>query len=52
MISEWILFGRVLWRDQRWIALHWKHPIFQVLILFWALAERHHIFSYWNGTCF
>jgi glycine/D-amino acid oxidase-like deaminating enzyme len=28
MISEWILFGQVLWRDQRWIALHWKHPNF------------------------
>jgi hypothetical protein len=20
--------SRVLWRDQRWIALHWKHPNF------------------------
>jgi glycine/D-amino acid oxidase-like deaminating enzyme len=20
--------GRVLWRDQRWIALHWQHPNF------------------------
>jgi hypothetical protein len=24
MISEWILFGRVLWRDQRRLTLHWQ----------------------------
>jgi glycine/D-amino acid oxidase-like deaminating enzyme len=24
MISEWILFGRVLWRDQGRFTLHWQ----------------------------
>jgi hypothetical protein len=29
---------RVLWRDQRWIALHCKHPNFR-LFCFWAYGN-------------